>query len=116
MRRVTRLTFIYDPRANAPSGRRRRAPLQIEVDEQRLVDVRFAPESGHSTVVAGCPLWANTGHCGLFDHLVGEGEYARWKFVSPSAFAVLRLITNSNLVGCNTGRSTGFSPLRILPA
>src|SRR6516225_8013477 len=31
----------------------------------------------------------------------------------PSALAVLRLITNSNLVGCNTGSSAGFSPLRI---
>jgi protocatechuate 3,4-dioxygenase beta subunit len=35
--------------------------------------------------------------------------------VRPSALAVLRLITNSNLVGCMTGRSAGFSPLRILP-
>jgi hypothetical protein len=34
--------------------------------------------------------------------------------VSPSAFAVLRLITSSNLVGCSTGRSAGFVPLRIL--
>src|SRR6516165_1569136 len=34
----------------------------------------------------------------------------------PSAFAVLRLITNSNLVGSITGRSPGFSPLRIRPA
>src|SRR6516165_4552985 len=33
----------------------------------------------------------------------------------PSAFAVLRLMTNSNLVGCCTGRSPGFSPLRIFP-
>ena len=33
----------------------------------------------------------------------------------PSAFAVLRLITNSNLVDCITGRSAGFSPLRIRP-
>src|SRR5271170_3927521 len=31
--------------------------------------------------------------------------------VSPSAFAVLRLITNSILVACSTGRSAGFSPL-----
>src|SRR5262249_10465813 len=30
----------------------------------------------------------------------------------PSIFAVLRLITNSNLVGCTTGRSAGCSPLR----
>src|SRR6516164_7639056 len=34
----------------------------------------------------------------------------------PSALAVLRLITNSNLVGCSTGNSAGFAPLRILPA
>jgi hypothetical protein len=32
-----------------------------------------------------------------------------------SAFAVLRLMTNSNLVGCTTGRSAGFSPLKIRP-
>jgi hypothetical protein len=40
-------------------------------------DVRFTLESGHSIVVAGCPLWANNGlmHRSkrlLFDHLVGE--------------------------------------------
>src|SRR5215831_19021394 len=34
--------------------------------------------------------------------------------VRPSAFAVFRLITSSNLVGCWTGRSAGFAPLRIL--
>ena len=31
--------------------------------------------------------------------------------VRPSALAVLRLITNSNFVGCSTGRSAGFAPL-----
>ena len=36
--------------------------------------------------------------------------------VRPSALAVLRLITSSNVVGCCTGRSAGFSPLRIFPA
>src|SRR5262245_28580542 len=35
--------------------------------------------------------------------------------VRPSAFAVLRLMTSSNLVGCRTGRSAGFSPLRTRP-
>ena len=34
--------------------------------------------------------------------------------VTPSAFEVLRLMTSSNLVGCWTGRSLGFAPLRIL--
>src|SRR5262249_54852286 len=31
----------------------------------------------------------------------------------PSAFAVLRLMTSSYLVGACTGRSAGFSPLRM---
>src|SRR5262245_35663470 len=31
----------------------------------------------------------------------------------PSALAAFRLSTNSNLVGCCTGRSAGFSPLRM---
>jgi hypothetical protein len=35
--------------------------------------------------------------------------------VRPSVFAVFRLITNSNFTGCTTGRSAGFSPLRIRP-
>src|SRR5262249_50445119 len=34
----------------------------------------------------------------------------------PSAFAVLRLITNSNLVGSWTGRSPGFSPFSMRAA
>src|SRR5262249_58900806 len=38
------------------------------------------------------------------------GEMSR-----PSILAVLRLITNSNLVGCKTGSSAGFSPFRTRP-
>jgi hypothetical protein len=32
----------------------------------------------------------------------------------PSAFAVLRFTTSSNLVGCSTGRSPGLAPRKIL--
>ena len=35
--------------------------------------------------------------------------------VRPSALAVLRLTTSSNVVGCWTGRSAGFVPLRMRP-
>src|SRR6516162_975704 len=35
--------------------------------------------------------------------------------VMSSALAVLRLTTSSNLVGCTTGKSAGFSPLRTRP-
>ena len=36
--------------------------------------------------------------------------------VSPRVFAVLRLITSSNLVGCSTGKSAGLAPFRITSA
>jgi len=34
--------------------------------------------------------------------------------VRPMAWAVFRLMTNSNCIGCSTGRSAGVAPLRIL--
>jgi len=34
----------------------------------------------------------------------------------PSDLAVYRLMTNSNLVDCATGKSAGLAPLRTLPA
>jgi hypothetical protein len=33
----------------------------------------------------------------------------------PSALAAFRLMTNSNLLDCTTGRSAGFSPLSTRP-
>jgi hypothetical protein len=35
--------------------------------------------------------------------------------VRPSALAVFRLITSSNLVGAITGKSTGLAPFKIWP-
>ena len=43
-----------------------------------------------------------------------RGRAAIGGTVRPSAFAVLRLTTRSNLVGCSTGMSPGFAPRRIL--
>jgi hypothetical protein len=34
--------------------------------------------------------------------------------VRPICFAVLRLMMNSNLIGCSTGSSAGLAPFRIL--
>jgi hypothetical protein len=35
--------------------------------------------------------------------------------IRPSALGVARLTTNSNLVGCSTGRSAGFVPRIAVP-
>ena len=49
----------------------------------------------------------------LLDHLVGAREHVGGT-VSPSALAVTRLTTRSNLVGCSTGMSPAFAPRKIL--
>ena len=46
-----------------------------------------------------------------FDHLVGEREQRR-RHGEAERIGGLELMTNSNLVGCCTGRSAGLSPLR----
>ena len=49
----------------------------------------------------------------LTDDLAGAGEDRLRHGKASSAFAVFRLMTSSNLVGSMTGRSAGFSPLRM---
>ena len=50
------------------------------------------------------------------DHWITSSARSSIAFgmVIPSAFAVLRLITRSNLVACSTGRSAGLAPFNIL--
>src|SRR5437016_960990 len=49
----------------------------------------------------------------LLDDLIHLQQH-RPGIVNPSALAVLRLTTSSNLVGCSTGRSAGLAPFKIL--
>jgi type IV secretion system protein VirB11 len=51
-------------------------------------------------------------HTTLFNQLIGAGKQ-RSGTSRPRAFAVFGLITSSNAVANWTGRSPGFSPLRI---
>jgi hypothetical protein len=90
------------------------------VSEAHPHDVGSALERGHCAAQRGCPLRAKS----RLMHRRKERPYsitssARLSSaggtVRPSAFAVLRLMMSSNLVGSCTGRSAGFSPLRIRP-
>ena len=49
-------------------------------------------------------------------HLITLSVFARTLLgiVRLICFAVLRLIINSNFVGCSTGRSAGLAPFKIL--
>ena len=50
------------------------------------------------------------------DHLITLSALASTLggIVKPICFAVFKLMTNSNLIGCSIGRSAGFVPFRIL--
>ena len=83
-------------------------------------DVRFAPESGHSINQLGCPLCATSGRtqCSRqrdYSITSSANNCIELGTPMPGALAVLRLMTNWNFVDCTTGRSAGFSPLRIRP-
>src|SRR5262249_29423159 len=79
---------------------------------ERLDDVRFTPKSGHLRCKQECPLWAKSGHA-PYSITSSARVSTAGGTVRPSALAVLRLIARSYLVGVCTGRSAGFSPLRM---
>ena len=77
--------------------------------------VRFPSESGHVQCTRRCPVCANSGHCGTYSITSSAATSNDGGIVRPSAFAVLRLTVSSTFVDCWTGKSAGFSPLRMRP-
>jgi len=82
--------------------------------------VRSCPITDKLLQCRECPLSAKSG----LMHRIKEQLYSITSsarpikgsgIFNPSAFAVFRLMTNSTFVDCWTGRSAGFSPLRIRP-
>ena len=101
-------------RASRDSGHQtylRRSPI--------LANVRFGSKSGHLQCNTPCSLSANSElmQCSNWDRYSITSSVIRRNsrvIVSPSSFAVFKLMTSSNLVGCSTGSSEGLAPLRIL--
>jgi hypothetical protein len=76
----------------------------IATEQRTLFYVGFVPKRDSRIATIGCAYSINSS--ALVSRIGGT--------VRPSAFAVLRLMMNSNLLGNSTGRSAGFAPLRIL--
>jgi hypothetical protein len=102
-------------------GSSRRLELAGQGRSGGILDVRSCLKSGHRADNVEGPRCANN----CREQVQHKSHYSITSSVSarivggmsrPSALAVLRLSTNSNLVDCMTGSSAGFSPLRIRPA
>ena len=68
--------------------------------------------AAHRSAERQCQVSAKSGHraYSITSSAVASSDCG---MVRPISFAVLRLITSSNLVGACTGMSAGFSPLRM---
>ena len=117
-RGVTKLPVANDRRWPSPAYasvccRIGRCEWQVQGD---AIGIRKA---GRRPKAAGVPYKIRTFNCkqgekfGYWITLSARANMAGG-IVRPSAFAALRLMTNSNFVGCSIGRSAGFAPLRIL--
>ena len=85
----------------------------------RSSHVRYASESDQQLFRDRMSRWASNGlmRRSKASHSITSSASASsvGGISRPSAFAVFRLMTNSNLVDCMTGRSASFSPLRTRP-
>ena len=116
-----------------------KADQQVSALKERIArqreEIKRAKLTGHSTAAAEAAQQALEGTLRVFEkrrrqvferlqrhelatplHSITSSAIASTPggMVRPSALAVLRLMTNWNLVGCSIGRSAGFAPLRTL--
>src|SRR5438874_10266888 len=75
---------------------------RVEVNKLRIIDFRLSRRSGNCRKQRVYSI-------------TSSARASRVDGMSmPFALAVLRFTTSSNLVGCSTGKSAGFAPLKIL--
>ena len=89
--------YWWSPASRGSAG----TPPHLDADPVVVLPAR------HSTIPCNSPMppyWITSS---AWKRRVGG-------IVRPSALAALRLMTNSNFIGCSTGRSPGLVPFRIL--
>jgi len=69
----------------------------------------------HRPALRASQLWAQQQKSCLYSITSSASNCREFGTSIPSDFAAFKLMTSSNLVGCSTGRSAGFLPMRIWP-
>ena len=98
---------------------------QTEKSSTRAHLVRFTPDSDSWADIPGRQLRAKSGCeqsqqapctvATIYSITSSATESSDGGTVSPIILAVSVLMTSSNLVDCTTGKSAGFTPLRMRP-
>jgi hypothetical protein len=88
-------------------------PIATAKADIRKQSCPLYPNSGHVQRKSRCLLRANSGHRQYHSITASACASTVGGTMRPRVFAVLRFITSSYLVGACTGRSAGFSPLRM---
>ena len=113
-RRVSVVATLDTPSALSTKNANTTIPVVFAVGEDPValgLVANLAQPGGNATGINFFSLETNAKRLGLMHELLPTpGGMMR-----SSALAVLRLIRNSYFVACTTGRSAGFSPLRIRP-
>jgi hypothetical protein len=95
-----------------------KAPGCDSINSGRSADVRFVARNGLKSDIAPYPKSANSGlnrkMASAYSITRSARERNTGENVNPIVFAVRKLTASSNVVGCSTGMSAGFVPLRTL--
>jgi hypothetical protein len=111
---VASLRGTSGPRSTCPG----QTPSRFPGASSLLVHQVVYPQPFYTDLTRSmCTTPLVVGAPGVADHW---STSVAWKrrvegMVIPRAWAVFRLITSANVVGCSTGRSAGLAPLRSLP-
>ena len=110
-RKLSELLFMSREMKERAAARSDDSPGAGSLPGERIISVHFTPKSRHVQCTSRCLLWPKADIHSITSSARNNTDSGT---ASATAFAVVRLITKSNLVGCSTGISPGLAPCRIL--
>jgi hypothetical protein len=111
-RKLSELLFMSREMKERAAARSDDSPGAGSLPGERIISVHFTPKSRHVQCTSRCLLWPKADIHSITSSARNNTDTGT---ASPIAFAVVRLITKSNLVGCSTGISPGLARAEFYP-